>query len=244
MDIDYWDKICKNYCSEILSVYDDDLQGIVKQRIKEAGAAFSSARVADLGCGVGRFTPLLANSFGEVDACDFSIVGLGKAKRRCRGLGNVNFHQVDLSRDVLPFEPVDFAFCANVLIMPTLDKRLRAWRSVCSQVARGGSLLLVVPSMESAQMEFYDSIESHLSDGYGCSEAVRLSIEEKATTADLRLGIYQLDGVKTKHYLREELKQMLEVREFEVKSIEKVKYPTEGYGNLFRWDWLVSAVRK
>lgn len=244
MDTEYWNKVSKNYRDEILSVFDDDLHGRVKKRIKKLASSVKGGRSADIGCGVGRFTPMLAKRFESVEACDFSSVGLKKAKRRCRSLGNVNFYQLDLAREVVPFDPVDFVLCANVLIMPSLDKRLRAWRSVSNQVVSGGTLLLVVPSMESAQLEFYDSIEAYLDEGYKCQKAVRMSIDEEARVSDLRLGVYQLSGVRTKHYLKDELAQMLSVREFDIESIEKVEYQTESERGFVRWDWLVSARRR
>lgn len=244
MDLEYWDKVSEDYRNEILSVFDDELHGRVKKRIKKLASAVKGGRAADIGCGVGRFTPLLAKYFEKVEACDFSATALRKAKRRCRRLENVAFCQLDLSRGTVPFSPVDFVFCANVLIMPSLDKRLRAWRSVTNQVESGGDLLLVVPSLESVQLEFYDQIETYLDRGYKSGKAVRKSVDEKASASDLRLGVYQLGGVRTKHYLKEELVQMLEVREFEVRKVEKVEYSTESASGFVRWDWLVCARRR
>ncbi|MDQ8204613.1 class I SAM-dependent methyltransferase [Pelagicoccus sp. SDUM812003] len=244
MDKDYWNRICEDYETEILSVFDNDLHGAVKNRVLDFADSNQVSRVADIGCGVGRFTPLLAERFEEVEACDFSSVGLNKTRRRCRGHANVNFHKVDLSLDPIPFEPVDFAFCVNVLIMPSLDKRLRAWRAVANQVAQGGSLLLVVPSFESVQMEFYSAIETHLSAGESCGEAVRNSTDEKALAADLRLGVHQLDGIRTKHYLKDELAQMLQDHQFEIREISKLLYSEDKYSGFHSWDWLAIAVRK
>ncbi|MBC2606580.1 class I SAM-dependent methyltransferase [Pelagicoccus albus] len=244
MDINYWNKICKNYQSEVLSVFDNDLHGLVKQRVGKIAQEEEIERAADIGCGVGRFTPLLAEQFEEVEACDLSSVGLKNAKRRCSQQDNINFYQVDLVSEAIPFAPVDFAFCVNVLIMPSLDQRLRAWRSVTNQVNRGGTLLLVVPSLESVQMEFYSNVERRLSDGEGCGEAVRNSIDEKARASDLRLGVHQLDGVRTKHYLKDEIAQMLEEHEFEIQEISKLMYSEDEHTHFSQWDWLATATRK
>ncbi|MEM9160102.1 MAG: class I SAM-dependent methyltransferase [Verrucomicrobiota bacterium] len=244
MDIDYWNRVCGDYQEEILSVFDNDLHKVVERCVAEVAASGEARRAADFGCGVGRFTPLLAKAFEEVEACDFSGVGLRKAKRRCRGKRNTRFHQVDLTKGEVPFEPVEFGFCVNVLILPGLDKRLRAWRSVLESIVVGGKLLLVAPSWESAQMEFYGSIAYHLNDGYGCGDAVKMSIEDRATTADLRMGVLQLDGVKTKHYLKPELVQMLMARGFEVDRITRVEYPTDEHQDFRRWDWLAMATKR
>lgn len=244
MDKRYWNKICKDYQTEVLSVYDNDQESVVERRIRDSVTKKKKSRAADLGCGVGRFTPMLAKLFDEVEACDFSEVGLRKSRGRCSEFENVNFHRVDLSNDPIPFAPVDFAFCVNVLIMPSLDKRLRAWRAVANQVEIGGRLLLVLPSQESVQMEFYTAIETRLSDGESSGEAVRNSIDERALASDLRLGVHQLDGVRTKHYLREEVANMLESFEFEVESCEKVVYPKIEDVGFHPWDWLAMARRK
>ena len=35
MDRDYWNRISKNYEREVLSVFDNDLQGVVEEKIEE-----------------------------------------------------------------------------------------------------------------------------------------------------------------------------------------------------------------
>lgn len=243
MDRDYWDKISKNYEQEVLSVYDNDLQGVVEEKIASAGLAYPEGRAADIGCGIGRFTPLLSETFCEVDACDFTPVGLKKAKARCRSKKNVRFYELDLTQDSFPFEPVEFVFCVNVLIMPSLDLRRRAWWNVANQVASDGTLLLVVPSYESFQLEYFHRVLSRISDGEPTTSAVRNCIDERATTSDMRMGVLQLDGVRTKHYLKEEVELMVQVRRFQIKEVGKVKYPPQGDSQFATWDWLVVAKR-
>jgi len=243
MNRDYWDRISKDYENEVLSVFDNDLQGIVEEKIAAAGVAYPAGRAADIGCGIGRFTPLIADTFCEVDACDFTSVGLKKAKARCRGRDNIRFYELDLTKDSFPFEPVEFVFCVNVLIMPALDTRLRAWWNMANQVVSGGTLLLVVPSYESFQMEYYHRLKSRLDDGETTTSAIRNSIDEKATAADMRMGVVQLDGVRTKHYLREELVSMVRARQFDIQEVVKVEYPPQNDSEFVTWDWLAVAKR-
>ncbi len=244
MNRDYWDSISRNYEREVLSVYDNDLKGVVEEKIAAAGVAYPEGRAADIGCGIGRFTPLLAETFCEVDACDFTPVGLKKAKARCRAKKNVRFYELDLTRDSFPFETVDFVFCVNVLIMPSLDMRMRAWWNVANQVSSGGTLLLVVPSYESFQMEYFHRVLSRIKDGESTTSAVRNCIDERATASDMRMGVLQLDGVRTKHYLKEEVEGMVQARRFEIVETRKVKYPPQGDSQFATWDWLVVAKRK
>jgi SAM-dependent methyltransferase len=218
MDRDYWNRISKNYEREVLSVFDNDLQGVVEEKIAAAGVAYPRGRAVDVGCGIGRFTPLLSEMFCEVDACDFTSVGLKKAKARCRSKKNVRFYELDITKDSFPFEAVDFVFCVNVLIMPSLDSRMRAWWNVANQVERIG-------------------------DGESTGSAVKNCIDEKATAADMRMGVLQLDGVRTKHYLKDEVEAMVRARHFEIVEVRKVKYPPQGDSEFATWDWLVEARR-
>ena len=244
MDLAYWNRISENYQSEVLSVFDNDIHGLVEEKIAEAGIAYPNGQAADIGCGVGRFLPTLADMFASIHACDLSSVGIRKAKRRASKRDNIRFHEVDLSTESLPFPPVDFVLCVNVLIMPALAQRRRAWETVLNQVSEGGTILLVVPSAESIQMEYIQSVEAELVHGSDCQSAMRNSVFEKASTQDLRLGVHQLDGVRTKHYLMEELLQLLCSRRFEIQETRKLRYPPQGPGLPESWDWLIVAQRR
>jgi len=244
MDLAYWNRISENYQLEVLSVFDNDIHGLVEEKIAEAGIAYPNGSAADIGCGVGLFLPLLADTFASVHACDLSSVGIRKAKRRASERDNIRFHEVDLSTDSLPFHPVDFVLCVNVLIMPALAQRWRAWETVLNQVSEGGAILLVAPSAASIQMEYLQSVEAELIRGSNCQEAIRGCISEKASTNDLRLGVHQLDGVRTKHYLMEELLQLLCARRFQIQEARKLHYRPQGPGLPESWDWLIVAQRQ
>jgi len=120
---------------------------------------------------------------------------------------------------------------------------LRAWWNMANQVVSGGTLLLVVPSYESFQMEYYHRLKSRLDDGETTTSAIRNSIDEKATAADMRMGVVQLDGVRTKHYLREELVSMVRARQFDIQEVVKVEYPPQNDSEFVTWDWLAVAKR-
>lgn len=237
----YWDRISESYQDEVLSVFDNDLHRLVEEKILAGAVAYPHGNAADIGCGVGRFTPLLADSFGRVDACDYTSVGLKKAKARCRSMTNARFHKVDLVSGSPPFPAVDFALCVNVLIMPGHAARMNAWRSVAGQVRSGGTLALVVPSHESALMEYYYAIERRLDEGESCSSALRNSIDERAKAADLRMGVLRLDDVRTKHYLKDEVEQSLRNYDFEIRETSKLEYAPEGDARYSNWDWLAVA---
>lgn len=242
MDRKYWDSVSESYQKKVLSVFDHDEKGLVCQRIQKAGEANPHARAADLGCGVGLFTPLLAKNFASVEACDLSETGINETRKHCAGFSNISFHRLDFVKDAMPFEPVDFVLCVNVLLMPSLDESLRAWRCVTNQIASGGTLILVVPSLESIQMEHFRAVDAYIEDGETCADALKLGQEQNATSSDLQQGIHLLDGLRTKHYLKAELKAMLANHEFDVEEIVKIKYSASTVAG--SWDWLVGAKRR
>ena len=241
----YWDVVADDYEREVLSVFDHDTEGLVCTRIAAAGILAPRGSAADLGCGVGKFTGHVASAFAHVHACDSSEPCLAATRTRCNGHSNISFQQFDLTRDPAPFPPVDFALCVNVLIMPSLDERMRAWRTVTNQVAHLGTLLLVVPSLESVQFEHFRKLEARLGAGDSCSEAIRNSAPDNMVAADMHQGVHPLDGLPTKHYLREELEQMLPDHEFDVTELIKLEYSSESPAkSAGPWDWLVVARRR
>lgn len=70
---------------------------------------------ADLGCGSGRWAALIAPKVSKLHAVDASASALTVAQKNLAGVGNVEFHNCDVSR--LPFPPgsLDFAFSLGVL---------------------------------------------------------------------------------------------------------------------------------
>jgi len=246
----YWDAVADDYDSEIFSVRENDTGGLVAGHI--ARLADPAHIAADLGCGVGKFTPLLAEAFGRVHACDLSTKLLAQARHACRRWKNIDFLQTDLGRVPHPFEPVDFVLCVNVLIMADLAARMGALRAVTAQVKHGGHLVLVTPSTESMLYTQFRRIDWCLREGMDCGAAVRDSIPAHGSVRELHQGVRPIDGVPTKHHLREELMVLLRGHEMDVLSVEKLTYPwttefdspPEWMDGPQPWDWLVVARRR
>jgi 2-polyprenyl-3-methyl-5-hydroxy-6-metoxy-1,4-benzoquinol methylase len=192
MDRAYWDAVAGDYDSEIFSVLDNDTEGLISGHIARLGGPDKTA--ADLGCGVGKFTPLLAENFGRVHACDLSSKLLAQARRTCRTFDNVDFFQTDLGRVAHPFDPVDFVLCVNVLIMAGLDARLGALRAVTAQVKSGGHLVLVTPSTESMLYTQFRRIDWCLREGMDCDAAVKDSVPARGSVRELHQGIRPIDA--------------------------------------------------
>merc|ERR1719171_145393 len=115
----------------------------------------------DLGCGVGKWVPALALRCTHVFACDISPQLLDvamKSTKRFR-INNVTFATADIAEyssdealaEGLSFPKGDMVVCANVLISPNEVTRQRIFSRVCGCMSPSGTLLMLIPSAESAQ---------------------------------------------------------------------------------------------
>lgn len=246
----YWDALADTYEEQIFSVFGNDHAGLIADQIGQHGDPAKTA--ADLGCGPGQITPLLARSFAEVHACDVSGRLLNRARRACAGLSNVGFYRHDLASAEEPeFAPVDFVLCINVLLAADLEVRERLWHRVTSLVAADGVLLLVVPSLESALYANYRRVDWHLRSGFTAGQALHHGLAQEGSVPQLEQGVRQIEGVATKHYLREEIIAQLADRSLVVENVAQLSYdwttefadPPEWLGAPFPWNWLVVARR-
>ncbi|ADE53144.1 class I SAM-dependent methyltransferase [Coraliomargarita akajimensis] len=244
MDLSYWDKTLQNYAAEIVSVYDLDADCVVTSLIRRLARSGASDSAADLGCGIGQFTQFLSSCYDRVESCDFSSQGLQLTQERCASLQHIHYHQLDLTSDPVPFNPVDLVLCINVLMMPSMDERLRAWRTVSNQVRQSGHLILVVPAVESIMMERHCELGQQLHEGHSCQDSLEATLPEHSTAMDFHQGVYIIDRVRTKHYLKHELIAMLNDHQFNIQQIQPLRYRAAGQTqDLDTWDWLILAQR-
>ncbi|MEO0510576.1 MAG: class I SAM-dependent methyltransferase [Verrucomicrobiota bacterium] len=244
MNCAYWDKTLQNYAAEVVSVYDLDADQVVSKLIHQLASSQTCDSAADLGCGIGKFTELLSDCYERVESCDFSPQGLRLTQERCASKDHIHYHCLDLISDPVPFNPVDLVICINVLMMPSLDERLRAWRTVANQVRKDGHLILVVPAIESILMERHSELGQKLYEGKSCQDSLDATLPDQSTVIDLHQGVHIIDHVRTKHYLKHELKALLEEHQFTIQQIQPLRYrPTEHSQDLDTWDWLILGRR-
>ncbi len=246
----YWDDLAATYDEQIFSVLRSDDRGVMADHI--ARHADQGKTAADLGCGPGQITPLLAAQFGAVHACDISRGLLTQAREACYENDNVEFYRHDLSQPVdPPFAPVDFAVCVNVILSADLEVRERMWNSITASVGMGGTLLLVLPSHESALYANFRQLDWHVRTGLRGAEAMRRSATNESAVTQLEHGVREIDGVGTKHYLREEIIVQLADRGLHAEEFTKLTYdwetefanPPAWLGTPHPWNWLVLARR-
>lgn len=95
----------------------------------------------DVGCGIGRLTPVLAAQAERVVAIDMTPGMLAAAGRTCAGLDNVEFHRYEAQR--LPWSSFrfDVAVCVWVLMHVLDDEQLA---TVCRGLARSARYLMLI----------------------------------------------------------------------------------------------------
>jgi SAM-dependent methyltransferase len=92
--------------------------------------------------------PLLARRFRHVHAVDFAPGMLERARERCAGLGNVEFHQLRLTDLAALAGRVDVAVAVNSLVQPTVAEVEAVLAQARAALVPGGVFLGVVPAMD------------------------------------------------------------------------------------------------
>jgi SAM-dependent methyltransferase len=99
------------------------------------------ARVADLGCGTGTLSLLLADEGHAVDGVDFSPAMVTRARAKGEGRRDVRFVVGDAAAPALVRAAYDVVLCRHVLwALPDPAAALRRWVDL---LAPGGRLVLV-----------------------------------------------------------------------------------------------------
>lgn len=256
-NVDYWDGMAKIYDEEVFNSMQEDrgrvilreMDGVVK-RLKSQGV--QGIQACDLGCGVGKWVPALALRCSHVYACDVSQRLLDVAActvKRFRFM-NVTLAPADLAEDrilsKLGFPMGHIVACANVLISPDEETRQRIFEHVSGALAQGGTMLLLLPSVESA-CRVREARQVHGAKKLGKDDLG----DHKPYPEDEARHVYRCGGVRTQHYTRETALALVQDAGLHNARIEKVEYSwdIEFCGNtsrlsrtdLYPHDWLVVA---
>ena len=245
MDEQDWDDVAATFEEDIFSVPEHDRKQKIMQRVQRYAKKHGTA--ADIGCGIGRTVPMLAEHFATVHATDISSECLSVAENKNARYHNVEYHHADLTQP-LPFAPVDFALCINVLLIASRAKRQAMMANMCAAVKLGGHLLLVTPALESALYASHRLVQLNEQKGMSPAVAQRKAARE---TTKLDMGIVVVNGTPTKHHLKEELEDLLRQEGMEVLEIKKIDYPwayilEEVPADMpapMPWNWMTVAVR-
>jgi 2-polyprenyl-3-methyl-5-hydroxy-6-metoxy-1,4-benzoquinol methylase len=245
MDRKYWERIAPSYNEEIFDVLQNDKSGKIVAAIEQT--ASKEKTVTDIGCAVGKWVPLLATAFKHVIAADISATNLELAKEKCKNYTNVDYVRMDMSADTLTVTPCDVAICINAILTDNLKKRINFFQSLNLCLNAGGSLILVVPSLESKLYTNIIANRWNVDDDH--KEKIESADKAFALAKNIKQGVTDIDNVPTKHYLKEELELLLTLEGFIVERIEKINYtwktefttPPKWLKEPYPWDWMCAA---
>ena len=94
-------------------------------RADERGLAVPRRRALDFGCGVGRLTQALAETFERCDGVDISSAMLAVARRHCRRPERCHFHR-NVAENLSLFEDEAFTFVYSTLVLQHMVPRTSA----------------------------------------------------------------------------------------------------------------------
>ncbi len=251
MKREYWNGLSEKYEDEIFSVLENDKQQLICRLIEKHGS--KTKTVNDFGCGIGHFLGVLSQNFGQVNAIDISYKFIARAKNRYKQLSNIDYTVADLADAGLKIPKTHFGMSVNLLIMPSHPVRLKIFDAMTKHIQKNGHLLLVVPSIESVMLTNYMLAQWNLRDGIEPTKAYSANFSPSETySKNLRHGIVPIDGVPTKHYLKEELEAMMVENKMKILDMQKIEYkwdtefaaPPKWMKTPHPWDWLVFAQKK
>lgn len=242
-----WDDTAASFEEDVFNVPANDRLGLIPAFVAQHAGKDRTA--ADIGCGIGRTVGLLARHFGELHAADFSQECLTVAERRNAAHHNVRYHHADLAHDPAPFAQVDLVVCINAWLMHEPDRRAQMVKHTLDTVKPGGHLLLVTPALESALFATHRLVRWQREQGHPPKVAQQKARREMSK---LDMGIVLIDGVYTKHFLKEELEDMLAMYGFELLGMDKIEYPwsrvfaepPEWMGPPLPWNWMATARKR
>jgi SAM-dependent methyltransferase len=242
----YWDTVGEDYDRDIFDSLASDRTRVIVDHID--GCASPNAIACDFGCGIGKYVTTLGDRFKSVYAIDISKKLLEQATKSNRKVSNVVYLKGDLANQSLKIKPVHFGLNVNVLIMASVERRRRILTNIFRQIRARGHLLLVVPSNESALFAHFRLVEWNTKIGARrANPAAHRLASANSNMLSFRTGVLSLNGVPTKHYLKEELVVLLTGVGFKIRSIAKVEYPWSSefvrpprwMKDPYPWDWLV-----
>jgi 2-polyprenyl-3-methyl-5-hydroxy-6-metoxy-1,4-benzoquinol methylase len=247
MNRKYWERIAPDYNEEIFDVLENDKKAIIRKAVTEL--ASPSKSVADIGCAVGKWLPVLAPSFKNVLAVDISIKNLSIAQKNYPQYTNIDYLRADMSSPSIKLPKSNVAICINAILTDSLKKRNIFFRNLARAVTKGGHLVLVVPSLES--WLFTHIVQNKWSID---KKLFQHKISARDTTKKYKLllqGNADIDNVPTKHYLREELELLLSREGFSPVKFQKISYkwttefvkPPKWLKAPYPWDWMIVSAK-
>jgi len=252
-EIEYWDSIASIYNKVDLNPLTEGVDNPLWKFVK-ALEHQDYKRVADLGCGNGKFAGFLSTYFSKVWAIDYSDKMLKIAKARHNN-PKIVFKKLDMRDLRTVYNTFDIAFSINS-ILPSNPNDVPIMLSETFKTLHAGGLFVsILPSFDTIlylkDLTFKDLLDKGINERNAKNMVDELFIEKKKL--DEELGLYADDGVRVQKFLHiDEIRTLLPEIGFRIKQIQKVVYPWElcrkyGYGYFPGkpeiWDWFVVATK-
>ncbi len=243
---DHWNRIAPSYNNEIFDVFLSDKKKKLPRNFKKH--ADLSKTVIDFGCGNGKSFPYLAPLFKHILGLDISKGLLKQAAQR--GFTNVDLKQADLTKRNLRLPRVDFAFCCNVIMFPVIEKNMIMIKNIFRSLKKGGTALIVLPSLESALFSSWRLIDLYRREGVKPKDIENQEFHYfKGDKREILQGIVHIDGVPTKHYTAPEIHVIFKEAGFLITKLDKIEYewntefssPPRWLKDPYPWDWLIAC---
>jgi SAM-dependent methyltransferase len=235
MDRSRWDELADEFEDNVCDILAVDKDRVLDGLMANLTLPAQRPVLADLGCGIGTFIERYGSRFDKVIGVDTSPRILARAREKCAHLPRATWIATGIPAAVRRLGRIaHLTVCFNVITSPSHSKRRALWRSLGDVTRAKGLLLLVVPSLESAELAW--------------SEKQRRGVEAPRPDSE---GLLDNDGDWQKYFALDELGASLEQHGFTSRSIQKIPYawrdegihPPRREGVPDPWDWLCVAER-
>ncbi|MFZ9982276.1 MAG: class I SAM-dependent methyltransferase [Cyclobacteriaceae bacterium] len=242
----HWNKIASSYNDEIFDVFASDRKKLLPAYLKKHRK--KDGRALDFGCGNGKAFRLLSPLFHHVTGSDISENLLIDASDR--KFKNVTLLHRDLSDPEIDLPKSDFIFSCNVIMLPEAEANNRMLLNIFKALKKGGSCLLVVPSVESMMFSSWTLMNLYLKEGTMPQD---INPEEfdyfNGTPQEISDGVFYIDGVPTRHYTAPQIEVMTREAGLKLTALERLEYnweseiadPPKDLKDPYPWDWLVEC---
>lgn len=229
-----WDRLAAAYAAEVCDIFGRDRKNVIGRWLRARGLLRRRRTVLDLGCGIGSFFKKYGRRFGDKFGTDHSHRMLRIAAVRCRRVKNCHWLRADVQTLPAALHGCgDLVVCANVLTFVSSAACTRALAQVVRGARPGGSVMLVLPALES-----HDVVVA--------LERGRPAPRRRGSTA-----IVRRDDRMQRFYSKTGAVQFARSARLRAVQLRKVWYPwiDEGVTRAPRgrerpWDWLVTGRRE
>jgi SAM-dependent methyltransferase len=245
----HWSRAAEGYEETFIDPYLPEVRNPLWRAIETLTDKAKTA--ADLGCGIGPLLPFLAERFGRVIAVDFADGMLDRARERCRGLANVEFHKGEFTELNRFAGQVDVAVAVNSLVLPDTAALDAALRAIHGTLREDGHFLGIVPAMDAVHYFTMLLLDRARLSGMPPDKARQNAAHHaEHESYDFAFGTFRFDGLVQHFWQPFEVRYRLRRAGFRRIRTAKVHLSWEQFGCARDlgdqpppWDWFFHAQR-